>query len=117
MENIKIGHPLLGYFPIYAESAKELVKEYLPLTRIIDQTHPALKWNVATTTIEFENRRFRVAGATRISLYRLTLDKISETTPLCQEFQEGAFPSNNLCLNLNQMFHFSIFLKKPSKAS
>jgi len=96
MENIKIGHPLLGYFPIYAESAKELVKEYLPLTRIIDQTHPALKWNVATTTIEFENRRFRVAGATRISLYRLMLDKISETAPLCQEFQEGAFPSNNL---------------------
>jgi hypothetical protein len=98
MQNIKLGHPLLGMFPIYAESSTELFTEYVPLTRILSQAHPALKWNVATGVVEFENKRYKVRGAIRILLSRLMVDNIPETTPKEDTIQKKAFPSDNIVL-------------------
>jgi len=98
MRNIKLGHPLLGMFPIYAESSKELFTEYVPLTRILSQAHPALKWNVATGVVEFENKRHKVRGAIRILLSRLMVDNISETAPKEDTIQKKTFPSDNIVL-------------------
>jgi hypothetical protein len=97
MRNMKIGHPLLGIFPMYAESAKELFKEYAPLTRIL-QTHPALKWNVASGVVESNSERFKARNATRILVSRLMVDRISETISKTVAFQENALPSNNLII-------------------
>lgn len=98
MQNIKLGHPLLGMFPIYAESSMELFTEYVPLTRILSQAHPALKWNVATGVVEFENKRYKVRGAIRILLSRLMVDNIPETAPKDGTIQKKAFPSDNIVL-------------------
>ena len=94
--DIKLGHPLLGDFPIYAESEKEIIKDYLPLTRIIDQNHPAINWNIASKVIDLENRRYKAMGATRILLYRLILDKIFQMKSSYDVFHEQDFPSKNL---------------------
>lgn len=95
LERIKIGHPLLGDFPIYADSAKELVREFLPLTRLIDKVNLALKWNIASTVTDFEGQRLKVAGATRIAIEKLMIDKNLEDPKRYEKLQE-VFPSNNL---------------------
>jgi hypothetical protein len=97
MNNIKIGHPLLGEFPIYADSPKQLVKEFLPLTRLIDQAHPALKWDLATQVKEFEGQRLKIAGASRLTLEKLLIDKISESTTRCTQLYES-FPTQNFII-------------------
>jgi len=98
IQNIKLAHPLLGMFPIYAESSRELFTEYVPLTRILSQAHPALKWGVATGAVEFENKRYKVRGAIRILLSRLMVDNISEATSGENTIQKQAFPSDNIVL-------------------
>jgi hypothetical protein len=98
MNNIQLGHPLLGFFPVYAKSAKELSKEYVPLTRILSCAHPALGWNVATGVIRLEDRHFKVAGATKISLSSLMIHHLSEKTMHSDALLRAPWPSHNLLL-------------------
>lgn len=97
-KKINVGHPLLGFFPIYAESAKELFKEYVPLTRILTCAHPALEWNVVTEVIDLENLRFKTAGATRILLSSLMVERVSETLKTNEIVLGSFWPSRNLVL-------------------
>jgi hypothetical protein len=97
-QEIKLAHPLLGMFPIYAESHRELFTEYVPLTRILSQAHPALKWGVATGATEFENKRYKVRGAIRILLSRLMVESISKPASGENTIQRQAFPSDNIVL-------------------
>ena len=98
MQKIEVGHPLLGFFPIYAESVKELVKEYVPLTRILGRARPGLEWNVSTAVMDFENKRVKARGATRVLLPSLMI----QTIPLNAKPSEGlptdCWPSANLLL-------------------
>lgn len=93
MEKVELGHPLLGMFPIYAESIKELLKEYSPLTTIV-QTRPSLKWNIASGGVECENNRFKVRNAQRISISRLLVDLIIKDFHKVNDL--NGFPARNL---------------------
>jgi hypothetical protein len=98
LNNIKMGHPLLGIFPIYAASEKELFMEYVHLTRILSQTHPALIWSVATAVVDFEKQRFKAIGACRVSVSRLMVDNFSRTIQNGSRIKVGSLPSCNLFL-------------------
>lgn len=97
-EGFHLGHPLLGFFPIYAESTKELYRMYVPLTRILSCAHPGLEWNVATQVIDLENLRIKTAGATRIRLSSLMLEVVSEKADTNELVLGDHWPSRNLVL-------------------
>jgi hypothetical protein len=94
--NIRVGHPLLGFFPIYAESLKNLVLEYVPLTRILSGATPGLELNAATTIVE--NQRIEVRDATRVSLSSLMVQKVSQDVRGSKKLQTDCWPSPNLLL-------------------
>jgi hypothetical protein len=96
--NMYVAHPLLGFFPIYAETAKELFKEYVPLTRVFSHAHPALVWNVATAVADLENRRFKTAGAIRILLSLLMIQNLTKDADVNNAVLTAPWPSNNLLL-------------------
>lgn len=98
MEKIELGHPLLGFFPIYAESVKELVKEYVPLTRILSHARPAREWNVATDVVDFENQRVKARGATRVLLSSLMIQTLSQNVRVSEDLRTDCWPSPNLLL-------------------
>ncbi len=98
MNNIGVGHPLLGPFPIYVESLKELIKEYLPLTKILSSARLAPQWNIATAVADLENQRFKARAATRISFSSLMIRTISEDIPETYDFQTNPWPSRSLLL-------------------
>jgi len=97
-KKIEVAHPLLGFFPIYAESIKGLVKEYVPLTRILGHAKPGLEWNVSTAVVDLENKRVKTRGATRVMLSSLMIQKISTNVKLAKELQTNYWPSTNLLL-------------------
>jgi hypothetical protein len=90
---IPIGHPLLGMFPIYAQSIKELLVEYTPLTTIIE-THPSLKWNIASGAIKCDNELFKARSSQRISISKLLVDSLIEDT--YKEDNLSDLPSRNI---------------------
>jgi len=98
MNKIELGHPLLGFFPIYAESTKELVKEYVPLTRVLSHARLGLQWNVANSVVDLENQRFKARGATRILLSSLMIQNLSEDIQFSDVLQTDCWPSRNLLL-------------------
>lgn len=98
MAKIELGHPLLGFLPIYAESIRELVKEYVPLTRILSHARLAPQWNVATGVVDLENQRFKARSATRILVSSLMIQRLSEAIQVSDPLQTGCWPSRNLLL-------------------
>lgn len=98
MNQIELGHPLLGLFPIYAESIKELVKEYKPLTRILSHARLALQWNVATDVVDLENQRFKARSATRVLFSSLMIQTLSQEILVSDPLQTNGWPSRNLLL-------------------
>ena len=98
LEKIELGHPLLGFFPIYAESAKELVKEYVPLTRILGHARPGLEWNVATAVVDLENKRVKARSATRVLVPSLMIQTISHNAQISEILSTDCWPSPNLLL-------------------
>ena len=91
---LKIGHPLLGMFPIYARSIKELVLEYAPLTKIV-QTSPSIKWSIAKEVISCEDKRFKVRAATKIIISRLITEDVAKALSW-RSIRKDNLPSNNL---------------------
>ena len=89
-----IGHPLLGMFPIYAQSPKEIILEYAPFTKIL-QTYPSLKWNIAREVVNCEDKRFKVRGATKIIFSRLMTDHVTKLFSW-KRICKNSLPSNNL---------------------
>jgi hypothetical protein len=69
------GHPLLGLFPIYADSVTQLVKEYLPLTKILSP-RPSSHWNIATGIARVGEKIIKVRAATHIILSALMIQSI-----------------------------------------
>jgi len=98
MNKIELGHPLLGFLPIYAGSIKELFKEYIPLTRILSHARLAPQWNIATGVVDMENQRFKSRNATRIMLSSLMIQRLSEDIQISNLLQTSCWPSHNLLL-------------------
>lgn len=97
-EKIEFGHPLLGFLPIYAESIKEVVKEYVPLTRILGPAKLGLEWNVSTSVLDFEDKLVKARGATRVLLSSLMIQTISNKVQVSEGFRNDCWPSSNLLL-------------------
>jgi hypothetical protein len=96
-KDILMGHPLLGYFPIYADSPIQLVKEFVPLTRLIDKFDPSKTWSVLTSVADFEEKRCKVSSSAHITLYWLILDKLIETEKYSKRLAD-TLPSSNILL-------------------
>ena len=106
-----LANPLLGLFPLYAKSIYELVKEYVPLARILTGDRPALEWNVASARAELEDRSILADYATRIVMSAFMIEKLAEDVTIDDMLDVDVWPSRNLLLELEP----EIPLKNPSK--
>jgi hypothetical protein len=115
MESAKkpvFAHPLLGLFPLYAKSIYELVKEYVPLARILTGDRPALEWNVTAARAEVEGKLVLADQATRVIVSPFLIERLIEDAPVDNVPEIDAWPSRNLLLE----FEAEIPLRNPSRA-
>jgi len=101
---VNIAYPLLGLFPLYAESIYELAKEYLPLTKVLTTARPALEWNVISAVAELEEVHFKAADATRILLLPLMIERALQDERVDNSLNVSLWPSHNMLLEFDYEF-------------
>lgn len=107
--NIQLAESILPV-PLFANSLRDIVKDYIPLVRILSGERIAFEWNVTQAKTVVDGNQYSGDQAERILVQPLLLEHINEVMPKISDLNLEIWPSNNIIIE----FDLDASLVKPS---
>lgn len=108
--NIQLAEPMLPV-PFFADSLRDIVKDYVPLLRILSGERVAYEWNVTQAKTTVNGNQYFGEHAHRILVYALLLESIKKMIPKKLPMNFEVWPSNNIIIE----FDLDASLIRPSE--